>query len=93
MGGRAVIVLVILAVAAVLALIFHDRVAGATSGQIAAVVYGLMALMVVAGGAFGGGRIGPTPIRNALIWTCIILGLALAYRGLAPVLPPGFGLR
>lgn len=93
MRGRAVIVLVILAIAAVLALVFHDRVAGATSGQIAAFAYGLLALMVVAGGAVGGGRMGPTPLRNALIWACIILGLALAYRGLAPVLPPGFGLR
>lgn len=93
MGGRAIIVVVILAIAAVLALVFRDRVAGATGDQIAAFVYGLMALMVVAGGAVGGGRMGPTPLRNALIWVCIILGIALAYRGLAPILPPGFGLR
>lgn len=93
MKGRAPIILVILTIAAVLALIFHDRIAGATNGQITAFAYGLLALMVVAGGAVGGGQLGSTPLRNALIWVCILLGLALAYRGLAPILPPGFGLR
>ncbi len=93
MRGRVGVILVILTLAAVAALIFHDRVAGATTPQIAAFAYGLLALMVVAGGALGGGRLGATPLRNAMIWICVILALALAYRGLAPVLPPGFGLR
>ncbi|NDC58283.1 MAG: hypothetical protein EBZ50_05575 [Alphaproteobacteria bacterium] len=93
MRNRAVIVLVILAIATVLALVFRDRLASASTGEIAAVVSLLMALLIVGGGALAGGRLGPKPLRNALIWVCIVLGLALAYRGLAPFLPSDFGLR
>jgi len=93
MRNRAVIVLVILAIATVLALVFRDRLASASTGEIAAVVSLLMALLIVGGGALTGGRLGPKPLRNLLIWVCIVLGLALAYRGLAPFLPSDFGLR
>jgi len=93
MRNRAVIVLVILAIATVLALVFRDRLASASTGEIAAVVSLLMALLIVGGGALAGGRLGTKPLRNALVWVCIVLGLALAYRGLAPFLPSDFGLR
>lgn len=32
-------------------------------------------------------------LRDAMIWTCVIVGMALLYVALWPYLPPGFGLR
>jgi hypothetical protein len=93
MGGRLPVLLGILALAAVLAMIFRDPLSSISGDEVARIVYLLLALLLVGGGAFGGGRMGATPLRNALIWICIILGFALGYQALLPWLPPGFGLN
>lgn len=66
-----------------------------SSGEIVSLVWLLLALAVVTGGFWMGRRVGLGPhwLRNALIWICVIVGLALVYMAVWPMLPTGFGLR
>lgn len=89
MSRRVGVMLAILAAAAGAALVFSDRLATVSPWQWAGVAFALTALMLVA----GGNRLGPHAARNALIWICIVLGIALAYRFLGPALPQNFGLN
>lgn len=85
MRGRLGWVLGVLAIVAIAALFLRDRLTAISSGQVAQAVYLLLALLLV-GGVFAGrgARLGPAPVRNALIWLCVVLALMLAYSALSP---------
>lgn len=95
MRERLILVIGLLVIAGVLALVFRERVAALTGPQIASIVYAMMALMLVGGGYMAGrsGVIGPSALRDALIWTAIIVALAFGYGAAAPYLPRGFGMN
>lgn len=92
MRERGVVILAVLIVAGLFAVLFRDRLTAMTGGQLASLIYGLMALVLVAGGYYSRAStgLGPSWLRDALMWFCIILGLALAFPLIAPYLPARF---
>jgi hypothetical protein len=94
MRERWTVILILLGIAGALALIFRERLTELSSGQVASLIYGLMALALVGGGVFASrGGISRNWLSHLALWLAIMLGLALAYTALAPYLPPQFGTR
>jgi glycerol uptake facilitator-like aquaporin len=95
MRGYATVLLGIALLAGILALVFRDRVAALSPGQIGLVVMLVMALMVVAGPALSGrGRsLGPHWLRNIAVWVALALAIAVLYGIARPYLPADFGMR
>jgi len=93
MRARAFAILAVLAVGGALAFVFRARLAAAAPNELVSAGFFLAVLALLLSGAVGANRLGPAPVRNALMWACIVLSLILAYRLLAPALGYHFAGR
>ncbi len=81
MNRRVLVLLFVLAAAVVLAFLFRDRLDALSQGEIANVVYLLLALVLVGGGMWAGAR-GPSggkALRDLALWALILFGAMGAY--------------
>lgn len=84
---------VIIAAVIVLGILFRDRIAGMSQGQIASLVAATMALMLVLGPSISGRgvQVGRGWFGHLLIWAGIAAAIGLAYLLFGADLPGAYG--